>query len=131
MPIYVLRCPNCGDREIVARMSEAAHYMPCPGCGRPRPQVFHAPQFTEDRLAQWKGPQGNGWSTALGAPMPSSRAERDRLAKERGVEFCTVADLRADNREAADALDYTAHVNAGGERNDPKPFTGGDWKEPT
>ena len=130
MPTYVLRCANCGDRDVSARMKDAQHYMPCPGCGRPRPQVFFAPQFTEDRLAQWKGPMGNGWSHALGAPMPTSRQERDRLAREKGVEFCSVAELRADNKEAADALDYKAHVDAGGARNDPTPNVAADvWKE--
>ncbi len=130
MPTYVTRCPNCGDREQTARMKDAAAKMPCPQCARPRPQVYFAPFFVEDRLAQWKGPLGNGWSNALGAPMPSSRAERDRLAREKGVEFCSVAELRADNREAADALDYHAHVQAGGARNDPKPdLHSPAWKE--
>jgi hypothetical protein len=62
--------------------------------------------------------------------MPRSRQERDRLAKEKGVEFCTVAELRADNREAADALDYRKHVDEGGARDDPKPpATDHVWKE--
>ena len=130
MPTYVVRCPNCGDGEIVARMSEAAPKMPCPGCQRPRPQVYHAPQFQQDNLRLWRGPQGNGWSNALGAQMPDNRRDRDRLARSKGVEFCSVEDLRRDNPEAAGAIDYHKHVTQGGERNDPKPQeTSHVWKD--
>ncbi len=114
MPIYALKCPVCGPQEVVARMSEGAAFMDCPVCQRPRPQVFHPPQFTEDRVRFFKGALGNGYSFALGAQMPESRTERDRLAKEKGVEFTTKAELVADSREAADALAYRDHVSTGG-----------------
>lgn len=118
MPEYTVRCANCGDQALVVPMSVAAEYMPCPVCQRARPQVFNVPQFTEDRTRLWKGPLGTGYSFALGRNMPDSRKERDRVARERGVEFCSLAELRADNKEAAQALDYKAHVDAGGARDE-------------
>ncbi len=121
MPTYVLRCVNCGDQETVARMSEAAEKMPCPICQRERPQVFHAPQFQEDRLRMWTGPMGNGYSHALGEQMPSSRSERDRIAKAKGVEFCSKAELLADSAEARDAVAYHADVRAGAKPEPVKP----------
>lgn len=103
-------------------MSQGAEFMPCPVCTRLRPQVFHAPNFTEDRTRLWKGPMGNGYSTALGEYMPQSRRERDALAKKKGIEFCNLAELQADNKEAADAIAYKTYVDAGGARDErPEP----------
>lgn len=96
-------------------MSEGAALMPCPVCQRARPQVFSPPMFVEDRLRFWSGPLGNGYSTALGEQMPSSRTERDRRAKAKGIEFTTKAELLADSKEAADAVAYRDHVSAGGQ----------------
>lgn len=129
MPIYELLCASCGPQTTVAKMSEAAAFMPCPQCERPRPQVFSVPYYTEDRLRFFKGAHGNGWSHALGAPMPDSRQARDKMALAKGVEFCSVTDLRRDSKEAADALDYKAHVDSGGERADPVvPDAASSWK---
>lgn len=128
MPKYDVVCPNCGVQEIVARMSEAAAQMPCPVCQRPRPQIFHVPQFQEDRTRLWKGPLQNGWSTALGEYMPQSRSERDKLAKKKGVEFCSLAELKADNKEAREAIEYTAEVAAGGKRDEPQPAPANVWQ---
>ena len=116
MPTYVVKCGNCGPQETVARMSEAAEFMACPVCRRPRPQVFHVPQFTEDRTHMWKGPMGNGYSFALGEQMPDSRQARDRLARQKGVEFCSRDELLRDNKEAAEAVAYKAYVDSGGSR---------------
>lgn len=118
MPTYAIRCQNCGPQEIVAPMSEGAALMPCPVCQRARPQVFSPPMFVEDRLRFWKGPMGNGFSTALGERMPDSKTERDRIAKVKGIEFCSRDELLADNREAADAVAYHADVQSGGSRVD-------------
>lgn len=128
MPVYVVACANCGPQEMVARMSEAAAEMACPVCNRPRPQVFFPPNFTEDRLRMWKGPLGNRWSHALGDYMPDSRGDRDKMAKAKGVEFCSVTDLRRDSKEADEALSYRAHVDSGGKRDDPKPAPAANWK---
>lgn len=129
MPTYEIVCANCGNQDLVAPMREAASLMPCPICHRPRPQVFHPPQFTEDRTRFWKGPMGNGYSTALGERMPDSRSARDRRAKEKGIEFCSLAELRADNKEAAEAIDYHAQVQAGGPREDPRTPAAPVWRE--
>lgn len=104
-------------------MSDAAEFMPCPVCHRPRPQVIGIPYFVEDRLRFWKGPLGNGYSHALGEQMPGTRAERDRLARAKGVEFCSRDELLRDNKEAAEAVAYKAHVDAGGSR---EPWSPGD-----
>lgn len=61
----------------------------------------------------WRGPMGNRYSTALGCEMPYSRSERDRVAKERGVEFCSRAEFLADNHEAREAVEYHKEVQAG------------------
>jgi hypothetical protein len=115
MPRYDVRCVICGDQEVFATMSEAvgAKYLDCPICQRPRPRIFYPPQFTEDRLRLWRGPLGNGYSTALGEQMPATRAERDRLAAKKGVEFVTKSELLASNKEAAEAIAYKAEVDSG------------------
>lgn len=97
-------------------MSEArkADLLECPVCLRDRPRVIVPFQFTQDNLRLWKGPMGNGWSTALGAPMPGTRKERDRMAAERGVEFCGEREFLASNPEAAEAVSYSRHVASGG-----------------
>jgi hypothetical protein len=102
-------------------MSEAAEYMACPQCERLRPQVFSVPQFTEDRVRFFKGPMGNGYSTALGEQMPDSRQARDRRAREKGVEFVTLSEHLAENKEAKEAVEYSAHVRSGGDRTLDKP----------
>jgi len=112
MPTYVVRCQVCGERETIERISFSP-YADCPVCQRPRPKVPQVPQFQEDRLRMWKGPLGNGWSTALGAPMPETREGRDRLAARKGVEFISPAELVASNKEAAEAIAYKAEVDSG------------------
>jgi hypothetical protein len=67
-------------------------------------------------MRMWRGPLGNGFSTALGAMMPDTKKGRDQLAKERGVEFTTKSEFLADNKEAAQAVAYKAHVDSGGRR---------------
>lgn len=121
MPSYVTHCVNCGPQEFLARMSEASEFMPCPVCLRPRPQRFFAPQFVEDRVRLWRGVHGNRFSHALGAEMPDSRGERDRLAAEKGVEFVGKAEFLASNKEAAEAVEYKAHVDSGGAAEKSKP----------
>jgi hypothetical protein len=56
---------------------------------------------------------GNGYSTALGEQMPDSRAARDKLARKKGVEFITKSELVATNKEAAEAIAYSAEVRKG------------------
>jgi hypothetical protein len=77
--------------------------------------------FVEDRLRFWKGPMGNGYSHALGEQMPDSRAARDRLAAQKGVEFVGTREFLAENKEAAEAVQYRAHVDSGGAREEPRP----------
>lgn len=89
---------------------------PCPVCLRDRPKAISLPNFQEDRVRFFKGPMGNGYSTALGEMMPDSRQARDRLAKEKGVEFISKAEHLSENKEAAEAVAYKAHVDSGGER---------------
>ena|SRR5271166_616908 len=91
-------------------------FAPCPICERPRKKAIHLPQFQEDRLRLWRGPLGNGYSTALGERMPDTRTERDRLAAKKGIEFVSKSELLASNKEAAEAVAYKAHVDSGGPR---------------
>jgi hypothetical protein len=129
MPLYEITCPNCGPRDIVASIKEAKATMPCDVCEATSPQVFHPPRFVEDRLRFWKGPMGTRYSTALGCEMPNSRGERDRVAKERGVEFITLKEHLAENKEAAEAVAYKKHVDEGGDRCLDKPTLPADvWK---
>lgn len=116
MPLYPIVCPNCGEQEVFARMSAArvADTFDCPVCTRARPRGVVEFRFVEDKLRFWKGPLGNGWSTALGAPMPGSIAERDRMAEAKGVEFCGEREFLASNPEAAEAVDYRKYVDSGG-----------------
>lgn len=116
IPIYPISCANCGEQETFATMSHARanDLLDCPVCQRPRPRLIVLPNYQEDRLRFWKGPMGNGWSTALGAPMPGSIAERDRMAEAKGVEFCGVSEFLAGNAEAAEAVDYKRYVDSGG-----------------
>lgn len=110
---YDVMCITCGKQEAIAPMS-VSDYAECPVCERPRPKAISLFQFTEDRLRLWSGPMGNGYSTALGEQMPATRSERDRLAKKKGVEFVSKAELLADSHEARDAVQYTEHVRSGG-----------------
>lgn len=91
-------------------------------------QVFHPPHFSEDRCRLWRGPTGSRFSYALGAEMPESRQARDKLAKEKGVEFVGKQEFLASNKEAAEAVEYTAHVNSGGRRDDPVAPVAPAWK---
>ena len=76
--------------------------------------------FQEDRLRFWKGPLGNGYSTALGGPMPETRKELNRVAQERGVEFVSPKSMPS---EWVDAVEYKKHVDSGGKREeDPSSF---------
>lgn len=128
MPTYVTRCLVCGDLEQVARIKDAAQFMPCPICGGLRPQVMHAPQFVEDRVRLWRGANGDRYSYALGAEMPDSRQARDRMAREKGVEFIGKADFLASNPEAKAAVEYKAHVDSGGAREESKPLPAPNWQ---
>lgn len=121
MPRYDVSCANCGPQETVARISEAATFMPCPVCGGMRPQIIGVPQFQEDRVRFFRGLDGSKHSFALGTDMPDSRQARDRMAKERGVEFISRSEHLAENKEAAEAVAYRAHVDSGGDRALDKP----------
>lgn len=117
MPFYDVACPEHGVLEVYCRASAAASEMPCPVCNAPSPQVFHAFAFQEDRTRFWRGPSGSRYSYALGENMPETRGERDRLCREKGIEF-------VGKREMPDtwkrAVEYRQHVDTGGERLDPK-----------
>jgi hypothetical protein len=109
----------CSEQEVFATMNEAmasGGFLDCPICRAPRPRIYHAPQYSEDRLRFWVGPMGNRYSTALGADMPETKKGRDQLAKQKGVEFVGKSEFLADNKEAAQAVAYKAHVDSGGRR---------------
>ena len=87
-------------------MSEAraSDLLDCPVCARARPRTIVLFNHSEDRTHMWKGPMGNGYSTALGERMPATRAERDALALKKGVEFIGKSEFLASNPEAAEAV---------------------------
>lgn len=136
MPLYDYRCINCGAEWTEFRkMSDACDHSTSGRRGEGCPQVaFGQPhvgkrvysprnvfRFTEDRLRMWKGPMGNGFSTALGCQMPDNRADLARLEKEKGVEFVSPGSMPGEWQEA---VEYRKHVDEGGERlEDPARFS--------
>ncbi len=68
----------------------------CPTHQETAPRVFDVPHFVEDRLRFYQAganaPSGR-WSYALGQEMPETRAERDRLCREKGIEMVTKAEM--------------------------------------
>ena len=121
MPRYDVACPNCGVNETFARMSTDL-LVECPVCHSLRPKAVTDFQHVEDRTHMFQGPLGTGYSFALGEQMPDSRKKRDALAAKKGVEFVGKREFLASNKEAAEAVEYTDYVKAGGER---EPFTHG------
>lgn len=121
MPVYVVNCEVCGEQELFARMSDAGTFMPCSVCSGMRPQTVRAPNFTEDRVRFFRGVNGSKHSFALGTDMPDSRQARDRMARERGIEFMSLKEHLAENKEASEAWDYKKHVDSGGDRALDKP----------
>ena len=109
---------RCGEQEAWAKMS-TSDTAPCPVCDRERPKAISLPNFQEDRVRFFKGALGNGYSTALGEQMPDSRQARDRRAREKGIEFISLAEHLSENKEAAEAVEYRKHVNEGGARDEP------------
>ncbi len=83
-------------------------------------RVFEPPHFVEDRLRFRKtsGTPSENWSYSLGAPMPTTRAERKRIERERGIEFVSRDDVMSDP-DARKSHDYVAHLRAGGAPIDP------------
>lgn len=136
MPLYEYKCVNCGvvwDEfhsmkdvpEAVVRYEKCEPAtghgsMTAPHVGKRHYSPRSIPNFTEDRLRFWKGPLGNGYSTALGAPMPDNRADLARMEREKGIEFLSPSSIP---REWEDAVAYRKHVDEGGERlEDPASF---------
>lgn len=130
MPLYEYRCSECGQTwEEFRSMSSASDTSEAPLCyytdnnrhaGKRVYSPVTIPNFTEDRLRLWKGPLGNGYSTALGQRMPETRKELERIAAEKGVEFVSPSAMP---KEWQEAVDYSKHVNSGGERlEDPASF---------
>jgi hypothetical protein len=68
-------------------------------CGSEARRVFEAPYYQEDRRRLARTPRNapaEKWSWTLGARAPQSRAEMRQIEKERGIEFVTPAEARAD-----------------------------------
>lgn len=60
-------------------------------------RVFDVFHMQEDRRGMSSSTPGKpGWSWALGAPMPTSRAEMRAIEKTQGIEFITPSEARAD-----------------------------------
>ncbi len=99
MSRYGYACPAGHEVVIDATMRRAPDQVVCLAHDADAPRIFEPPQFTEDRLhfrRTTPGAPSENWSWTLGAPMPTSRAERKRIERERGIEFVTPAEARAD-----------------------------------
>lgn len=126
MPRYDGLCKLHGVREVVARPDERP--LRCDLDGLEVQQIFHPPQFTQDSCRLWRGVNGTRFSHALGAEMPDTRQARDRLAREKGVEFVGKREFLASNKEAAAAVEYHAHVATGGAREEPRATAPANWQ---
>lgn len=127
MPLYTILCPTHGTEVVGASMSEAGWSMLCPKCSTMCPRMVESFQFAQDNLRLYEDGAGGKFSHALGTDMPESRKQRDRMAKAKGVEFTTKAEFLADNPQAAEAVAYREHVDAGGERFEIKPKATSGW----
>lgn len=97
-------CPE--EHELVHefRIGEAPLLISCAEHGFSAPRVFESFYTQEDRRGMAAAaPRVNAprpdWSWALGAPMPTSRAEMRAIEKARGIEFVTPAEARADAKK--------------------------------
>lgn len=145
MPLYDYQCERCGkDWTEYRQMKDASDFSVSPGVCAPAgskelpshtgKRVYNSRniyRFTEDRLRNWRNPQQGGrFSNALGQDMPETRAERDRLCEEKGIEFVSPRDMPEQWKEA---IAYKEHVDSGGDHYEAtKPenfpaFTGEEW----
>ncbi|GAC1407112.1 MAG: hypothetical protein NVSMB64_13560 [Candidatus Velthaea sp.] len=115
---YEYECPTHGRFDESYKMGEAPRSRGCglmkatrtmdewgslDYCVQTAVRVFTPPQFTEDRTRFWNnGRDRTRYSAALGMTMPDSRAERDRVCKEKGIEFVTRREVPADWKAAVE-----------------------------
>jgi hypothetical protein len=96
-----------GEVEETFPIGHAPDSVPC-WCGSEARRVFEAPHFVEDRRRFVKGSRNapaENWSWSLGTRMPESRQEMRRVEKERGIEFVTPAEARADAQRLREGKD--------------------------
>lgn len=112
--LFEFRCRACGTLHAQTYgIGKAPSAIRCQ-CQEVADRHFSASnvfQWTEDRTRFFQGARGDGWSYALGEYMPESRAERDRLAKKKGVEF--ISGVHELGKDAQDAVAYGKEVKAG------------------
>ena len=107
---YSYSCRACGEHEIERSIKDhIPKQIYCYEHGLFCDRRFTPPYFQEDRLRFFKGRDGSKYSYALGQQMPDSRQERDRIAKEKGVEFFSGP---ANKTEQA-IVEYNQHIKAG------------------
>lgn len=129
MPQFDVRCPEHGVQTVVRSMNDDRKFT-CPQCGARAAWIVTPFFFQEDRMRLWRNPvNGTRYSFALGAEMPDSVRERDKLAREKGVEFVSAGELLRDNKEARDAVEYGKHVATGGKREEWQPKTTTRWRK--
>lgn len=90
-------CP--AGHEVVATFPTGAapDDVLCSEHGYVSSRVYEAFYTQEDRRGMSASKPGKpGWSWALGAPMPTSRAEMRAIEKTQGIEFVTPSEARAD-----------------------------------
>jgi hypothetical protein len=105
---YGYDCPAGHEVILDATMRRAPDQIVCLEHDADAPRRFEPPQFTEDRLhfrRTGPGAPAENWSWTLGGPMPTSRAERKRVERERGIEFVTPSEARADAQKLRDGKD--------------------------
>ncbi|WP_312180927.1 zinc ribbon domain-containing protein [Arthrobacter sp.] len=71
MPLYVYRCPDCRDFEILAAMGQVRDSVSCPGCGRPAARRFTAPHLSRSSSSAYKLIEGAARSASEPAVVSS------------------------------------------------------------
>jgi hypothetical protein len=118
MARYDFVCRIDGRFEVSLPMCGAIEAA-CPTCGAQAKRIYTLPQFTQDTLRLWRNHiDGSRFSYTLGQEMPETRRDLERLYIQKGWEPVSKATMPEEWKENAE---YRAQVDAGGQREKPKP----------
>ena len=84
--LYTYECPECGQFDVVMKLSEMTQYRICPTCGGGAKKVIVPGHggIQEDTCPSWL-PSACQTLLEDGEPMLQTRGEYKRYLKERGV----------------------------------------------